>query len=207
MGFYSRYIFPILMNWTLGSARISAYREALLRDIHGEVLEIGFGTGLNLPHYPQTVERFHAMDPHPQMKKWAKKRLEQFPTRVSFHEASAEQLPFENQSFDAVVSTFTLCSIPEVESALGEVHRVLKTRGRFYFLEHGLAPELKIQKKQRRYTPLQKYLAEGCHLDRDITGLIDHAGFKLVDLKKFYHPGFPRVAGFFYQGMAEKIGH
>jgi ubiquinone/menaquinone biosynthesis C-methylase UbiE len=207
MGLYSRFVFPVLMNWTLGNSRIGAYRKALLTEIHGRVLEIGLGTGLNLPHYPETVEVFHAMDPHPGMKRWARKRLAKFPIRVMFHQESAEKLPFENESLDAVVSTFTLCSIPEVDSALQEVHRVLKPRGRIYFLEHGLAPEPKVQKRQRRYTPLQKMIAGGCHLDRDITGLIDHAGFKLVDLKKFYYPGFPKVAGFFYQGVAEKIGN
>jgi ubiquinone/menaquinone biosynthesis C-methylase UbiE len=194
------------MNWFLGSARISTYRRDLLHGVHGKVLEIGFGTGLNLPHYPNTVLEFYAMDPHPTMKQRARKRLERFPIRVQFREESAEQLPFEPQSFDAVVSTFTLCTIPKVESALEEVFRVLKSRGRFYFLEHGLADDPVIKKRQHRYTPLNKFLAEGCHLDRDISTLIDDAGFKLVDLKTFYYPGAPKVAAFFYQGIAEKIG-
>jgi ubiquinone/menaquinone biosynthesis C-methylase UbiE len=194
------------MNWTLGGSRISSYRQALLSEVRGKVLEVGFGTGLNLPHYPQAVELFHAMDPHPGMKRLARKRLDAFPIRVKFHEQSAEQLPFDDKSFDSVVSTFTLCSIPDVELSLCEVHRVLRPRGRLYFLEHGLSPDLKVQKRQRRYTPLQKCLADGCHLDRDIAALIDQNDFKMVDLKKFYHPGFLKVVGFFYQGVAEKIG-
>ena len=206
MGFYSRYIYPTLMNWVLGNSRISNYRKNLLQEVHGKVLEIGFGTGLNLPHYPDTLEQFHVVDPHPAMKGRAKKRISQFPIRVEYHQASAATLPFENQSFDAVVSTFTLCSIPKVELALSEAHRVLRNRGRFYFLEHGLADDHAVQKRQHRYTPLNKRLADGCHLNRDIISLIDQAGFKLVDLKKFYHFGVPKVAGFFYQGIAEKIG-
>jgi ubiquinone/menaquinone biosynthesis C-methylase UbiE len=195
------------MNCFLGGSRIFSYRKELLADVQGKILEIGFGTGLNLPAYPKEVKELHVVDPHPATEPRSQRRRAKSPITVHFHGQDAQYLPLDNKSFDAVVSTFTLCSIPNVKRALGEIHRVLRPRGRFYFLEHGLAPDLKVQKKQHRYTPIQKILGDGCHLDRDITALIDESDFKLMDLKKFYHPWYPKVAGFFYQGIAEKIGN
>lgn len=206
MYLYSRYIFPTLMNFFLGGSRIGSYRKALLADIQGDILEIGFGTGLNLPHYPSGVKEIQVVDPSPATRPRSRRRRAKSPITVHFHSQDAQQLPFGNQSFDSVVSTFTLCSIPNAEKALGEIRRVLRPRGRLYFLEHGLAEDKKVRERQRRYTPVQKVIGEGCHLDRDITALIDEADFKLVELKNFYNPGFPKVAGFFYQGVAEKVG-
>jgi len=181
------------------------YRSSLLKGVKGTVLEIGFGTGLNLVHYPPEVKVLNVVEPNLGMKKKAQKRIAQSSIKVGNNLGSAEKLPFENQTFDSVVSTFTLCSIPDVELALWEIHRVLKNKGKFFFLEHGLSPDAKIQKKQHRWTPLNKKIADGCHLNRDMAGLVDGAGFHLLDLKKFYSPGIPKMVGFFYQGIAEKV--
>ena len=204
MGFYSKHIFPTLMDWLCGAKKISAYRKDLLAGVGGKILEIGFGTGLNLSHYPSHVKALNVIDPNPGMSKKAQKRIGACSIKIAHHLATAEKLPFENQTFDTVVATFTLCSIPDVELALWEIHRVLKKDGKFYFLEHGLSPDLKVQKRQHRWTPWEKRFADGCHLNRDMGALVSGAGFHFVDLKKYYYPGSPKPFGFFYQGIANK---
>src|SRR4030095_1360487 len=146
MGLYRKYIFPRIVEWTLGrDEKILKLRAELLKDVKGEVLEIGFGTGLNLPHYPSAVTRLSVVDPNPGMHRIAAKRVKDAPMPVESHQLDGEPLPFPDGRFDAVVSTFTLCSIPEVEKALSEARRVLKKKGRFYFLEHGLRDAPKVQ--------------------------------------------------------------
>jgi ubiquinone/menaquinone biosynthesis C-methylase UbiE len=194
------------MDWVCGTKKISRYRKELLSGVRGKILEIGFGTGLNLEHYPTSVSAITVIDPNPGMKKKALKRIANSGIKVGHHLLTAEKLPFENQTFDSVVATFTLCSIPDVELALWEIHRVLKKEGRFYFLEHGLSPDPPVQKKQNRWTPWQKRLADGCHLNRDMAALVSGAGFRFIDLKKFYHPSIPKPFGFLYQGIAVKEG-
>jgi ubiquinone/menaquinone biosynthesis C-methylase UbiE len=125
---------------------------------------------------------------------------------VGFYLGGSEKLPFENQTFDSVVSTFTLCSIPDVELALWELHRVLKKGGKLFFLEHGLSEEPKVAERQKRWTPWQKRLADGCHLDRDMGGLISSAGFEFQDMKTYYFPKGFKMFSYFYQGVAQKTG-
>ena len=194
------------MDWACGSKKISAYRKKLLSSVKGKILEIGFGTGLNLESYPSWVNAITVIDPNPGMKKKALKRAARSGIKVGHHLLTAEKLPFENQTFDSVVSTFTLCSIPDVELALWEIHRVLNKDGRLYFLEHGLSPDPSVQKSQNRWTPWQKRFADGCHLNRDMAAIISGAGFEFAELKKFYHPSYPKTFGFFYQGIALKEG-
>lgn len=168
MGIYSRFIFPRLCDFVLNKPTVVELRRELLSNVGGEVLEIGIGTGLNLPQYPGHVRRITAVDPNPGIHRLAEKRIKQTGMVVDKHVVSSERLPFKDQSFDVVVSTFTLCSIEDVRRALAEVHRVLRPDGRFLFLEHGLSPDLGVRKWQRRLNWLETKLADNCHLDRHI---------------------------------------
>ena len=173
VSFYSRVVFPRLCDFFLGSAAVVRDRRELLSQAAGKVLEIGFGTGLNLAHYPNHVRKITAVDPHLGMHRLAQKRIREASVEVDHHFLSSERLPFADGSFDCVVSTFTLCSIEDVYQALGEVQRVLAAGGRFLFLEHGLCPEPAVQKWQRRLNWLERMLADGCRLDRDMVR-VDH---------------------------------
>jgi len=205
MGIYRKYIFPRIVNYLLGGEDISAHRRALLENLRGgKVLEVGFGTGLNLPHYPESVKKLSIVDPNPGMHALAIRRMMKSPIKIDGHVLKGEKLPFKDESYDAVVSTYTLCSIPEVGKALLEMRRVLKKGGRFYFLEHGLSKDPEVQVWQNRLNPLEKWLGDGCHLNRKIDWLIEAAGFKILKQKKFYHDKLPRFVGFFYLGTAEK---
>lgn len=204
MGFYSRYLFPRLMDWGMRSDRFRRERDKTLRDIGGRVLEVGFGSGLNLPHYPETVDGLVTVDVNPGMKHLARRRLQETRLAVEHHIMSGEDLPMEDESFDCAVSTWTLCSIPDVSSALEEVLRVLKPGGTFVFVEHGLSPDPKVARWQQRLTPLQRIVGDGCHLDRDIQGLLVSAGFEIEDIQRYYFEGAPRIMGYFYRGRAIK---
>ena len=155
MGLYSRLIFPRLLDLTMASPEMADYRAELLSDVSGDVLEIGFGTGLNLPHYPESVQQLTTVDPNEGMDAIAQKRIDNSPITVKSLALSGESLPFENASFDSVVCTWTLCSIPNATQALSEAYRVLKPGGRFFFIEHGLSPDKGIQRFQNTFTPVQ----------------------------------------------------
>jgi ubiquinone/menaquinone biosynthesis C-methylase UbiE len=179
-------------------------RRALLADAAGEVLEIGFGTGLNLPHYPAGVRRITTVDPNPGMNRRAQKRIARSPIAVSQHALSGERLPFADGSFDCVVSTFTLCSIADAAAAVAEARRVLKVGGKLLFLEHGLSPEPAVQVWQRRLNWLEGILADGCRLDRDVMGLIAAQPFAQVTVDGAYLEQMPRTHGYLYRGVAVK---
>src|SRR5262249_28289602 len=155
----------------------------LLAQASGDVLEIGFGTGLNLPHYPAQVRKVTAVDPSAGMHRLARRRVQEAGVAVDLRVLGGERLPLGGGTFDCAVSTFTLCSIPDVSQALAEVYRVLKPGGRFLFLEHGLSPEPRVQKWQRRLNGLEMLLADGCHLDRDIKGLVAARPFAAVEVE------------------------
>lgn len=178
------------------------YRKQVLGEARGEVLEIGFGTGLNLAYYPRSVQKISTVDPNPGMNSLALKKIKASQIPVEQHIMSSEQLPFADGSFDTIVSTWTLCSIGNVEQALREIRRVLKPEGRFLFIEHGLSPDPKVQVWQHRLTPLQKRLAAGCHFDRNIKQLIEQQGFHFQSLKEFYVKDSPKYSGYMYQGSA-----
>lgn len=186
----------------MASDRLSELREETLAGLAGEVLEIGFGTGLNLPHYPTEVAALTAVDPNPGMVAMARRRLDgaRFPVRLET--VAAEALPFDSGSFDAAVSTWTLCSVAEPGRALAEVRRVLRPGGRLVFVEHGLHGDAGVARWQRRLTPIQRRIADGCHLDRDIAALIAGAGFALARLDRFDLPRTPRLLGHLYRGEA-----
>ena len=203
MKLYSQIVFPRLLDWTMAGSPFSAYRQALLAEVQGQVLEIGFGTGLNLAYYPPTVQQLTVLDVNPGMSRLAQRRIQASTIEIHSQTLDAETLPMADEQFDSVVSTWTLCSVRDVEQALQEIHRVLKPDGRFFFIEHGLSNEPTVQVWQNRLTPLQKIIAEGCHLNRNIGKLVEQQ-FKLLTLKKFYIEQLPRIGGYMYQGVATK---
>ncbi|MEM8639450.1 MAG: class I SAM-dependent methyltransferase [Cyanobacteria bacterium P01_G01_bin.54] len=203
MGFYARVIIPTIMDWTMGGPEIAAYRQALLADIAGTVLEIGVGTGLNLAHYPETVTALTTIDPNPGMSRRARARLTALNCPAEHQVLGGETLPMAAASFDHVVSTWTLCSIAQVEQALAEIRRVLKPGGQFHFIEHGLGDRPTLQTWQHRLTPLQKIIADGCHLDRDIPELVA-TQFSQVAIEAFNIPSLPKIVGYTYKGVATK---
>ena len=203
MKLYSQIVFPQLLDWTMAGSHFSAYRQALLADVQGEVLEIGFGTGLNLAHYPQHIQQLTIIEVNPGMNRIAQRRIEASSIDVRCKILNAETLPLADARFDSVVSTWTLCSINQIEQALQEIYRVLKPGGRFFFIEHGLSNEPKIQRWQNRLTPLQKLIAEGCRLNRNIRVLVEQQ-FGRLEVKEFYMEQLPRIGGYMYQGIATR---
>lgn len=203
MGFYSHVIFPRLMDWSMSDRTLAKYREDVLSEVSGNVLEIGFGTGLNLPHYPECVQKITTVDVNPGMNSLAQKRIEDSSIQVENKVLNGERLPMADNSFDSVVSTWTLCSIAKVDQALKEIHRVLKPGGKFFFIEHGLSDEPYIQAWQNRLNPLQKLLADGCHLNRHIEQLVKN-NFQILKLEKFYAPNIPKTHSYMYKGVATK---
>lgn len=180
-------------------------RRSLLETVEGEVVEIGFGSGLNLPFYPRTVSRILAVEPVRAARKLAGGRIASSPVPVHFVGDRAEALGVGSRSVDAVVSTWTLCSLPDRPGALGEIRRVLRIGGRFHFLEHGLASDEAVARWQRRLTPIQRIVGGGCRLDFDVDGAVRAAGLRLESLSTFYMKG-PRIASFMYQGIAVADG-
>jgi ubiquinone/menaquinone biosynthesis C-methylase UbiE len=204
MGLYSRVIFPRLCEWGLNRPFVAARRQQLLAGASGAVLEIGLGTGLNLPHYPAAVRKITAVDPNPGMHRKAQARVEASGLEVDKRLLGGEALPFDAAAFDCVVSTFTLCSIAQVERALAEIYRVLRPGGRFLFLEHGLSPDAGVQKWQRRLNGLERLLADNCHLDRNIRQIVAAQPFAAIEADEFYMEKTPRTHGYVYLGTAIK---
>jgi ubiquinone/menaquinone biosynthesis C-methylase UbiE len=203
MNIYSRIIFPRLMDASMSGENLSKHRRTLLAEVTGEILEIGVGTGLNFQHYPDTVRQLTTVDVNPGMGKLARDRATAANIQVIHHTLSGENLPMDDASFDTVVSTWTLCSIPNVAQAIREVHRVLRPGGKFFFVEHGLSNDPKVQTWQRRLNPIQNVLGDGCNVDRDMAQLIKQS-FTEVNLTAFPEPSLPKFAGYFYKGMAVK---
>lgn len=203
MGFYSQRILPYLIDWSLSSENIAQYRREVLANVKPEVLEIGFGTGLNLPYYPENIHKIVTVDDNPGVHKLAQKRIQASSITVDHKLLSGERLPMSDNTFDSVVSTFTVCSIPNIEQAIQEIHRVLKPGGKFFFCEHGLSNEPEIQLWQNRLTPIQKVIGGGCHLNRNIKQLVKKQ-FESVNLSEFYADKLPKITAYFYKGIATK---
>jgi ubiquinone/menaquinone biosynthesis C-methylase UbiE len=206
VGFYAKYVLPRIIDVAMRNEETTRLRAAWIPQAHGEVLEVGIGSGLNLPFYSSDVRRVYGVDPSVELQRMARKRAMAEPIEVEFLSQSAEeQLPFANESIDTVVITWTLCSVPNASKALQQMKRVLKARGRLIFLEHGRAPDPGIAIWQDRFTPFWKRIGGGCHLNRKIDDLITAAGFRITELKTSYLPG-PRPMTYTYQGVAETIG-
>lgn len=203
MGFYSQVILPRLMDWSMSDPIFAQYRQKVLSEVSGEVLEIGFGTGLNLPYYPEQIQKITTIDINPGMNSLAQERIAASSIQVDNKVLNGEHLPMAENTFDSVVSTWTLCSIANLNQALQEIHRVLKPGGKFFFIEHGLSEEPNIQVWQNRLNPLQKVVADGCHLNRNIEQLVKNH-FQLLKLEKFYVPNLPKTHSYMYEGVATK---
>jgi ubiquinone/menaquinone biosynthesis C-methylase UbiE len=192
MGIYATHVLPRIVNAACGMKSAEPYRRRVCEGLHGEVVEIGFGSGLNIPHYPPTVTGVAAIEPADVGWKLAQKRLEESPVPVRRTGLDGQSLPLPDNSCDSALSTWTLCTIPDVATALQEVRRVLKPGGKLCFVEHGLAPDEKVQRTQHRLEPLQKRLFGGCHLTREIADLLTTAGFTILEADVFYEKGAPK---------------
>jgi len=205
MGFYSNIIIPFFYDCSMVSKKINEGRKSILGKItEEEILEIGFGTGINLKFYPQNVKKIIGVDANGGMLKQAQKKISNGRFEIELINQSSESLPFPDNSISAVASTYTLCSIKEINAALKEIHRVLKHGGKYYFLEHGLADNPRTQKWQHRLNPVQNIWADGCNLNRDMKSLITKAGLKIIDLKNYYMKRDPKIVGYMYEGIAVK---
>lgn len=202
MGFYRDYLFPRLMDWVMAGEQFRRLRAELLASLHGDVLELGIGTGLNLSHYPGTVSSVTAVDPATLLPRRLAARSAGLPMPLRVERVTAESMPFPSGAFDYVVSTWTLCTIADPLSALREVLRVLKPTGRFVFLEHGRSDDATIAAWQDRLNPVQRVIGCGCNLNRPIDRLVAEAGLCLDHLDRFHMPHVPRVAGEMYRGAA-----
>jgi SAM-dependent methyltransferase len=203
MGVWTDQVVPRLADRLLGVEAVRRARAQTCAGLGGDVVELGFGSGLNVPHYPPAVTGVWAVDPSGVGRRLARRRVRSSPVRVEFAGVDAQRLPFPDQRFDTALSTFTLCTIPDVGSALRELRRVLRPGGTFHFLEHGLAPDAGVARWQGRLAPLNHALAGGCHLDRDIGALVRDCGLELVDLHTYYGEG-PRPFAYRYQGVARR---
>lgn len=202
MSFWSESVFPRFLEWSArDNAELKELRARTLAPAQGRVLELGFGTGLNLPFYPPAVTEIVAIDPNPGMSRIAHERMQALGRTVEHHQISAESLPFDRSSFDSVVCTLTLCSIPNVTAALDEVSRVLKPGGQLLFFEHGRHADASVARWQDRFDPLWGRIFDGCHINRDIAKLVGAAGLQMSGVE---HPLIrgPRMVSYLYLGRA-----
>ena len=202
MGFYQDRIVPHLVNFAMQNRLLGVYRERVVSVAEGRVLEIGIGSGLNLPLYGEHTSEVLGLEPHPRLLKMASRKFGRVPVKLI--EGSAESIPLDAGAVDTIVTTWTLCTIPDVAKALSEMRRILKPGGQLLLVEHGLAPDEKVRRWQHRLTPLWKRLAGGCHLDRPIADLVQNAGFRLKHLQTGYMQG-PKPMTFMYEAIASPL--
>ena len=201
MGFYNDFILPRLINLAMRNKELRPFRERVIGAAEGRVLEIGVGSGLNLPFYRAPVREILALEPAPRLLTMAKNASRAIGVPVKFLEASAEAIPLDEHSVDTVVTTWTLCSIPQAATALAEMRRVLRPGGKLLFAEHGQAPDASVRRWQDRLTPAWRYIGGGCHLNRPIGSMIEAAGFRVDRIETGYIPG-PKPMTFMYEGGA-----
>jgi ubiquinone/menaquinone biosynthesis C-methylase UbiE len=203
VGVYGDQVLPRALDLWMRGADVRQVRARVAAGMTGVVLEIGFGSGLNVPHYPAGVTRVLAVDPATVGQRLAATRIAAHAVPVEFTGTDAQNLPVAGASADYVLSTWTLCSIADPGRALAEAYRVLRPGGAFHFVEHGLSPDERVARMQRRLTPLHRRVVGGCHLDRRIADLIAGAGFRLTRLENYYFHR-PRAMGYTYEGVAIK---
>ncbi len=204
MGFYSSWLFPRLLDRIMRQQQMLPFRQRIGKAASGRVLDVGIGSGLNLPFYGGQTERVFGIDPSSELLRFAEERARMTSTPVELLRGSGEALPIDDKSIDTVVVTFTLCTVTNAATVLAEVRRVLRPGGRLLFAEHGRAPEAGVARWQDRLTPVWRRLAGGCHLNRKPDDLIRSAGFRLDSLETGYLKG-PRPMVFVYAGSAGRI--
>jgi len=203
MSLYDKYILPSFLNCACGSKPINYQRQKVVPLAGGIILEVGIGSGLNIPFYDRAkVEKLIGLDPSPELNAMAQKMADQHDLEVEFLLSGAENIPLPDDHVDTVLVTYTMCTIPDALSANKEMLRVLKPGGRMIFCEHGLAPDAKVSKWQSRIDPFWGKIAGGCHLNRDIPELIRSSGFQIQTMDEMYLPSTPKFAGYNYWGIA-----
>jgi ubiquinone/menaquinone biosynthesis C-methylase UbiE len=206
MGLYNKYVLPKVLNCTCGSKPINYQRKKVVPLAKGLVLDVGIGSGLNIPFYDMTkIDKVIGLDPSEELNSLAIGVAEENKVDVDFMLCGAEDIPLPDNHVDTVLITYTMCTIPEVMEANKEMLRVLKPEGRLIFCEHGLAPDPKVAKWQSRIDPIWGKIAGGCHLNRNIPELITSAGFEIENMEQMYLPSTPRFAGYNYWGSARKF--
>lgn len=203
MGFYREQVLPRLVDWACGTPELRRWREQVTKGLSGRVVEIGFGSGLNLPALPPEVTRVYAVEPATTARRIAERRIAAADVEVDHVGLHGESIPLGDASCDGALSTFTLCTIPDVAAALAEVRRVLRPGGRFHFLEHGLSPDRAVARWQRRLEPMQRRVADGCHLTREPAELVRAAGFEIERVESRYATG-PKPWTWLTEGAAVK---
>lgn len=204
MGIYSHKIFPRLLDFALGNPEAQKLRQLTLAQTEGRVIEIGFGTGLNLPFYPSEIKQLTALDSEDFMPELVARRIAKSGLKIDRVQLDAAgKLPFEDCSFETVVSTWTMCSIANLHGALLEMRRILKPSGKLLFCEHGRSDDATTAKWQDRLNPLQNIIGCGCHINRPISNLITQAGFDIIELDRFVMKDSPRIMGEMYRGTAK----
>ena len=202
MGFYGERVFPRAMNRLMNTKQTRETRARVCAPLSGDIVEIGFGTGLNLPHLPPAVTVVLAVDPLERGRTLASERIAASPVSVEFVGLDGQLLPLADDSADAALSTWTLCSIPDPVAAVSEINRVLRPGGTLHFVEHGCSPDPGVRKWQRRLNPIQRRIACGCNLDRDIPSILKDAGLSVDSLNTYYMKGSPKILGWTFEGVA-----
>jgi len=204
MGLYSRYVLPRLLDFAMRDKPIMRQRAKVVPLAHGRVLEVGIGSGLNLSFYDKSkVDKVLGLDPSPELNVWARERAAEAGIDVDWLALSSERIPLPDDSVDSIVITYTMCTIPDVHSALLEMRRVLRPGASMYFSEHGIAPDASVRKWQNRLNPLWGKLAGGCNINRNVPKLLEDAGLRLGEIETMYLPG-PRPLTYNYWGSASK---
>ncbi len=207
MKLYDKYILPRILNCTCSLEPISEQRQKVVPHAKGNILEVGIGSGLNLPFYETSkVKKIWGLDPSEELHEMAKKVVSGLDLDVEFLLKEAEEIPLIDDSVDTVLITYTMCSIPEVHEAIKEIKRVIKPEGVMIFCEHGKAPDENTLKWQERINPYWKKISGGCNINRDIPNLIKSAGFSITQLETMYLPGTPKILGYNYWGFANITG-
>jgi SAM-dependent methyltransferase len=205
VGIYSKYLYPLILDWSLRTPQFGAYRRKALAGASGETLEIGFGTALNLPYYPEAVTKLTVVDSENMLQNRVGKRIAASPVQVTRRQIDATKgLPFDDCSFDTVVTTLTLCTLSQTAPALAEIRRVVRPSGHYIFLEHGRSDDPETAQRQDRFNPIQRIIASGCNVNRPIDQLILAAGFEIKSLERFLMPNAPRIMAEMYRGVAVK---
>lgn len=202
MGFYDEHVLPHLINAVMNNKQTREIRSRVCAGLKGDIVEIGFGTGHNLPFLPPDVTRVRAVEPSGREVELARKRIDAARATVDVVGLDGQRIPVEDQSADAVLCTWTLCTIPDPVAAIREVRRVLRPGGEFHFVEHGRAPDANVRRWQDRLNGFQQRVAGGCNLNRDIPAILQAGGLTITSLDTYYGKGEPKIVGSLYEGVA-----